>query len=191
MADKLQVAVVVGSLRKASLSRKVANAVIELAPPSFVVRPIELGDLPLYNEDLEALVPQPWQRFRDEIRAVDGVLFVTAEYNRSVPGLLKNAIDVGSRPYGKSAWSGKPAAVISQSPGSLGGFGSNHHLRQMMVFLDMPAMPQPEIYLSHSNKLFDEAGKLNADGTRQLLTGMLQKFETWIRRFTPGGAASG
>jgi chromate reductase len=190
MAEKLQVAVLVGSLRKASLSRKVASALVELAPPSFAMRPIELGDLPLYNEDLEAQVPGPWQRFRDEVRKADGVLFVTAEYNRSVPGLLKNAIDVGSRPYGKSAWSGKPAAVVSQSPGSMGGFGANHHLRQMMVFLDMPAMPQPEIYLSHSAKLFDEAGRLNADSTRQLLSDMMKKFEVWVRRFTPGGGSS-
>ncbi len=146
MSQVYSVAVVVGSLRKDSYNRKVARALSELAPSSLSLKIVEIGDLALYNEDVEAAgAPQPWQRFRDEIRRCDAVLFVTPEYNRSVPGALKNAIDVGSRPYGQSAWSGKPAAVVSVSPGAIGGFGANHAVRQALVFLDMPCMQDPAV----------------------------------------------
>ena len=154
------VALLVGSLRKASFSRKTAHALAELARPDLALDIVEIGDLPLYNEDEEADAPASWRRFRDEVRPCQAVLFVTPEYNRSVPGAMKNAIDVGSRPYGKSVWSGKPGAVISVSPGAIGGFGANHALRQSMVFLDVPMMAQPEAYIAGAHKLFDAEGAL-------------------------------
>lgn len=165
------VAVLVGSLRKASLNRKVAMSLAKLSAERLTLRIAEIGDLPLYNDELETdTPPEAWLRFRAEIRAADAVLFVTPEYNRSVPGALKNAIDVGSRPYGKSAWAKKPGAVISVSPGAIGGFGANHHLRQSLVFLDVPAMQQPEAYIGNAAALFDEAGELVNESTRGFLT---------------------
>ncbi|WP_414153990.1 NADPH-dependent FMN reductase [Pseudomonas sp. BNK-43-a] len=181
MSQVYSVAVVVGSLRKDSYNRKVARALSELAPSSLALKIIEIGDLPLYNEDVEAAgVPAPWQRFRDEIRRSDAVLFVTPEYNRSVPGALKNAIDVGSRPYGQSAWGGKPTAVASVSPGAIGGFGANHALRQSLVFLDMPCMQMPEAYIGGAATLFDEAGKLS-DKTRPFLQAFIDRFAAWVK----------
>ena len=176
------VVVLVGSLRKASLNRKTARAMRELAGGSLALEIVEVGDLPLYNEDLEASVPAAWARFRDRVRRADAVLFVTPEYNRSVPGLLKNAIDVGSRPYGKSVFSKNPAAVVSVTPGALGAFGANHHLRQSLVFLDMPALQQPEAYIPNAGKLFDEEGRLTSDDTRVLLQKYLQAFAAWIEK---------
>jgi chromate reductase, NAD(P)H dehydrogenase (quinone) len=180
MDKTYNVAVFVGSLRKDSINRKVANALIELAPSRLKLSIAEIGQLTLYNQDSDDKPPAEWTAFRERIRAADAVLFVTPEYNRSVPGALKNAIDVGSRPYGKSAWSGKPGAVVSASRGAIGGFGANHHLRQSLVFLDVPAMPQPEAYIGGADKLFDAAGKLNNDGTRKFLHGFMQAFEAWI-----------
>jgi chromate reductase len=174
------VAVIVGSLRKDSINRKVANALVELAPKGLRLGIVEIGQLPLYNQDSEAEPPAEWTTFRERIRAADAVLFVTPEYNRSVPAALKNAIDVGSRPYGKSVWSGRPGAVVSASPGAIGGFGANHHLRQSLVFLDVPAMQQPEAYIGGADKLFDATGKLVNDGTRKFLEGFMQAFEAWI-----------
>jgi chromate reductase len=177
------IAVLVGSLRKASLSRKVANALIELAPEGLDLKIVEIGDLPLYNEDAEKDgPPAAWTRFRDEVRPAEGVIFVTPEYNRSVPGALKNAIDVGSRPYGSSVYAAKPAAVVSQSPGALGGFGANHHLRQSLVFLDMPVLQQPELYLNHTGTYFDEAGKLTKDDTRELLRKFLAAYAALLEK---------
>ena len=144
MPKTVKVAVVVGSLRAGSFTRKTAKALIEVAPPGLSFDFVEIGDLEAYNEDSEASPPASWVRFRGEMAKAQVVLFATPEYNRSVPGLLKNAIDVGSRPYGKSIWSGKPAAVVSVSPGAISGFGANHHLRQSLVFLDMPTLQQPE-----------------------------------------------
>src|SRR5690348_11585959 len=129
------IAVVVGSLRAESINRKLAHELVRLAPAGLAFDFVEIGALPLYNQDLDEAPPAEWEAFRAAIRAKDAVLFVTPEYNRSVPGVLKNAIDVGSRPYGHSAWAKKPAAVVTASPGALGGFGSNHHLRQSCVFL--------------------------------------------------------
>lgn len=174
------IAVLVGSLRKESFTRKIARAAIALAP-NLKERIVEIGDLPLYNQDLDNNTPPPqWVRFRDELHGADAVLFATPEYNRSVPGALKNAIDVGSRPPGKSVFAGKPAAVISVTPGSVGAFGANHHLRQSLVFLDMPTLQQPEIYISGVAKLLDEQGNLTNDGTRDLLKKFSQAFEKWI-----------
>jgi chromate reductase len=176
-----RIAMLVGSLRKASLNRKVARAMATLAPPGLEFDFVEIGDLPLYNEDLDkGSPPEAWQRFRDRVRATDAVIFFTPEYNRSVPGVLKNAIDVGSRPYGASIWSGKPAAVVSVSPGAIGGFGANHHLRQSLVFLDMPVMQQPEAYLGGAGGFFGDDGEIKVDGTRKFLETIIQSFARWI-----------
>ena len=159
MANPKNVAVLVGSLRKGSLNRKLALALIALAPPDLTLKIVEIGELPLYDQDpTKPTPPAAWVEFREAIAAADAVLFVTPEYNRSVPGALKNAIDVGSRPYGKSAGDGKPGAVISVSPGAIGGFGANHHLRQSLVFLNVPTLQQPEAYIGNADKLFDEDG---------------------------------
>ena len=174
------VAVVVGSHRKESRNRKMARAMAEMAGDALKLQIVEIGNLPLYNADLETDVPEAWRTFRDQVRRSDAVLFVTPEYNRTIPGVLKNAIDVGSRPYGKSVWSKKPAAVVSVSPGAIGGFGANHCLRQSFVFLDMPAMQQPEAYLGGADKLFDPSGKLTSDTTRDFLKRFLGAFEQWI-----------
>lgn len=182
----LNVAVVVGSLRKASFNRSVALAVKELAAPRLNLNIVEIGDLPLYNPDLDDAAPASWTRFRGDVTAADAVLFVTPEYNRSIPGALKNAIDVGSRPYGKSVWQGKPAAVISVSPGLLGAFGANHHLRQPLVFLDMPVLQQPEMYLSKAGDFIGADGKVNNDATRDFLKSFAGKFADWIERVRAG-----
>ena len=174
------VAVIVGSLRKESYSRKLALALAPLAAPALDLKIVEIRDLQLYNEDTEHNPPETWRHFRDQVRAADAVLFVTPEYNRSVPGCLKNAIDVGSRPYGHSVWLGKPAAIISDSPGLIGGFGANHHLRQSLVFLDMPVLQQPEAYISGSNKLVGEDGKIADESKREFLTKFMQAFAKWV-----------
>jgi chromate reductase len=177
----MNVCVLVGSLRKASFSRMLANALISLAPSSLQLDIVEIGQLPFYNQDLETdPPPAPWATFRQRVKAADAVLFVTPEYNRSVPAVLKNALDVGSRPYGASVWDRKPGAIVSSSPGAIGGFGANHHLRQSLVFLNVPTMQQPEAYLSHVDKLFDEQGKVASDGTRKFLQDFMQAFAKWI-----------
>jgi chromate reductase, NAD(P)H dehydrogenase (quinone) len=174
------VAVLVGSLRKGSLNRKMANALRGMAPEQLKLEIVEIGNLPLYNADLEDTPPAEWVEFRDRVRRAEAVLFVTPEYNRSVPAGLKNAIDVGSRPYGKSIWDRKPAAVVSVSPGAIGGFGANHHLRQSFVFLNMPAMQQPEAYIGGAEALFDSAGNLTQESTRKFLMTFLNAFVSWI-----------
>ena len=179
------IAVIVGSLRKGSFTRMFAQALIEVAPPSLRAHIVEIGDLSLYNQDLDEAsgsTPQAWTTFRDRMRPVDGVVFATPEYNRSIPGCIKNAIDVGSRPYGKSVWQGKPAAVVSVSPGAIGGFGANHALRQSLVFLDMPTLQQPEAYIGGADKLFDEHGKLVNEGTRGLATKIMQAYTALVER---------
>lgn len=174
------VAVFVGSLRKESFSRKIAQALAELAPEGMTLDFVEIGHLPLYNQDDEPNPPESYRSFRETVASADAVLFVTPEYNRSVPGALKNAIDVGSRPYGKSAWDGKPGAVVSVSPGAIGAFGANHHLRQSLVFLNVPTMQQPEAYIGNVTQLLDESGKLTNEGTRTFLTKFMQSFAAWI-----------
>ena len=176
-----KIAVIVGSLRKDSFTRKVAKTLMLQAPSTLDMEIVEIGQLALYNQDDDANPPPTYTEFRDKIRSFDGVLFCTPEYNRSVPGALKNAIDVGSRPYGQSAWSGKPCAVISVTPGSTGAFGANHHLRQSLVFLDMPAMQQPEAYISNAGKLF-EGDKLSDDSTKAFLQKFVDAFATWVER---------
>lgn len=183
MTTAKTVAVLAGSLRKASFNRLVAKALAEVAPPSLSLNIVEIGDLALYNDDVEAAgAPAAWTRFRGEIAAADAVLFVTPEYNRSMPAAMKNALDVGSRPYGKNVWNAKPGAVVSASAGAGGGFGANHHLRQSLVFLNVPAMAQPEVYIGGVAALFDDQGTLTNDGTRAFLTGFMAAFAAWVER---------
>jgi len=176
-----KIAVIVGSLRKDSFNRKVAKTLMLLAPPTLEMEIVEIGQLAMYNQDDDASPPPTYLEFRDKIRQFDGVLFATPEYNRSMPAVLKNAIDVGSRPYGQSAWNGKPCAVISASPGASGGFGANHHLRQSLVFLNMPAMQQPEAYIGNAGKLFD-GDNLTDDSTKAFLQKFIDAFATWVER---------
>ena len=182
MAETRKVAVLVGSLRKESFSRKTAHALGGVAPPNLALEIVEIGHLSSYNQDLDKDPPADWKELRDKIRPMNAVLFVTPEYNRSVPGLLKNAIDIASRPYGSSAWSGKPGAVVSVSPGAIGGFGANHHLRQSLVFLNVPTMQQPEAYIGGADKLFDAGGTLINDSTREFLRKYMAAFAAWIER---------
>jgi chromate reductase, NAD(P)H dehydrogenase (quinone) len=179
-----QIAVIVGSLRKESFNRKMAKVLATVAPESLILEFIEIGGLPLYDQDYddEGKPPLAWTVFRDRLKSFDGFLFVTPEYNRSVPGVLKNAIDVGSRPYGQSVWGGKPAAVISVSPGAIGGFGANHHLRQSLVFLDVPAMQQPEAYIGGAAKLFDASGNITNETTFEFLRKFMDAFEAWVAK---------
>ena len=176
------VAVLIGSLRKGSFNRKLAGALINLAPPSLRCQIVEIGQLPLYNPDLEegGDAPAAWLAFRQKLKEFDAALFVTPEYNRSVPGALKNALDVGSRPGGKSVWNAKPAGVVSASPGALGGFGANHHLRQSLVFLNMPTLQQPEAYIGRVATLLAEDGGIASEGTRDFLRGFMNAFSAWI-----------
>jgi len=182
MPQTRTVAVIVGSLRKDSVTRKVARAIEALAPANLKFDEVPIGDLPLYNQDDEANPPPAYLAFRDRIRAADAVLFATPEYNRSVPGGLKNALDVGSRPYGASAWNGKPAAVVSVSPGAIGAFGANHHLCQSLVFLNMPTLQMPEAYIGNAFSLFGETGELINEGTAEFLTAFAQTFAAWIEK---------
>ena len=177
MAAK-KVGVVVGSIRAGSITRMVAKAMCGLNP-NLQCEILEIKQLSMFNQDLEATPPRDWVEFKEKIKACDAILFATPEYNRSIPGVLKNAIDVASRPYGQSAWSKKPCAVVSVSPGAIGGFGANHHLRQCLVFLEMPAL-QMEAYVGHAGKLFDANGALTNDDTRGFLGKFMDSFGTWI-----------
>jgi chromate reductase len=176
------VAVLVGSLRAGALSRLAAHALIGLAPDSLRLRIVEIGALPLYNQDIEPDPPESWTRFRDEIRAADAVLVVTPEYNRSVTGALKNAIDVGSRPWGQSVWSGKPAGVVSLSPGSLGGYGANLHVRQILTSLNMMVMPNPEAFWRDAGTFFDAEGRLHNEATRATMQRFVDAYAAWVER---------
>src|SRR6478752_471777 len=159
-----QIAVVVGSLRKESINRKLATALIRLGPPDFTFKDLRIGDLPLYNQDDDKAQAPEVQRLKSELRAVDAVIFVTAEYNRSIPGVLKNAIDHASRPYGQSAWAGKPAGIVGASIGAIGTAVAQLHLRTILAYLDMPTLAQPEVFLQVKDGFFDEAGNIaNAD----------------------------
>lgn len=179
----LDVATVVGSLRKESFSRKIAHALAANAPASMRPEIVEIGNLPLFNQDFERDLPQAVVDFKARIKRADAVLFVTPEYNRSVPGVLKNAIDCGSRPYGTSAWDGKPAAVVSVTGGALGAFGANHHLRQSLVFLNMPTLQQPEAYIGGAASLLDASGNLTSDTTREFLQKFMAAFAAHVARY--------
>lgn len=178
-----RIGILVGSLRKESFNRKMAKSFSEMAPFSIKGEIIEIGDLTIYNQDFDADPPRSWVIFREQITSCDGILFFTPEYNRSVSGVLKNAIDIGSRPYGKSVWNGKPAAVVSVSIGGLGGFGANHHLRQSLVYLNVPTMPTPETYFGNAEKLFDKEGHLIDPSTREYANKFMLAFDAWVAKF--------
>ena len=184
MARTRNIAVIVGSLRSESFSRGVARALAQLAPDHLKLEIVEIGHLGFYNQDLDANPPAEWVAFRDRIRAADGVIFVTPEYNRSVPGVLKNAIDIGSRPYGASVWDGKPAGVVSVTPGGLGAFGANHHLRQSLMFLNMPTLQQPEAYLSNIAAEFAD-GELTGEKTREFAKAYIAAYAGWVEKLAP------
>ena len=186
MPNQSTVAVLIGSLRRESFTRRVANAVVQLAPPSLKFDVVDVGSVSLYNQDLEGTPPADWLAFRERLRAADAFLFATPEYNRSIPGVLKNAIDVASRPKGNGIFDGKPGAVISVSPGALSAFGANHHLRQSLVFLNVPTMQQPEAYIGGASKLFDETGNLTNDSTKQFLKAFIDAFAKWIELIRRG-----
>jgi chromate reductase, NAD(P)H dehydrogenase (quinone) len=182
------IAVLVGSLRQDSISRKAALALAALAPPSLRLDLVETGHLPFYNQDFDAdaaSTPAAYVDFRRRIAAADGVIFVTPEYNRSFPAVLKNAIDIGTRPYGKSVWSGKPAGVVSASMGAMGGFGANQQLRLQLANVNMAVLQQPEVYIGGADKLFDKDGKVTVEATRDFLRGYMEAFAGWTARLAP------
>jgi len=190
MATPRNIAVLVGSLRRESFTRKIAQTLIKLAPATLDLQMVEIGGVSFYNQDLEPTPPADWLAFRDKLRAADGILFATPEYNRSVPGVLKNAIDVASRPKEKNVFNGKPGAVISVSPGSISGFGANHHLRQMLVFLNVPTMQQPEAYIGHVANMFDQNGNMTNDSTREFLRTFIESYARWVETILKSAADS-
>lgn len=177
---KYKIAVIVGSLRKESFNLKTAKAMMDMAPDSLEMNLLDISGLPWFNEDLEDNPPKEWETLRENIRKADGLLFLTPEYNRSVPGVMKNALDIGSRPYGENSWDGKPAAIVSVSIGDISGFGANHHLRQSLTFVNVPTMAQPEAYIGGAAALFDDKGNLIDDSTKDFLNDYLAAFEKWV-----------
>ncbi|MGJ9459923.1 NADPH-dependent FMN reductase [Oceanobacillus sp. CF4.6] len=180
-----KIGILVGSLRKESFSEKIATNVAALFPEGYETEFVEIGNLPFYNQDFDDKdnVLTEYTSFRNTIKEFDAILFVTPEYNRSVPAVLSNALDIGSRPYGANIWSGKPAAIISQSPGNLGGFGANHHLRQILIALNMPLVQQPEAYISNVVALLDENGKVKNEGTVEFLQSFVYTFVDLIKKY--------
>ena len=176
------VAVIVGSLRKESFSLKIANAIAKLSPPALKFEIITLHGLSFYNQDLEATPPADWTAFREKVQACDAVLFVTPEYNRSTSGVLKNAIDVGSRPPGKSSFNGKPTGIISNSPGAIGGMGAAMHLKSILPGISGPIMQQPEIYLNGVGDAFDDNGNLTKEALEKVLKAYIDAFAVWVER---------
>ena len=176
-----KIAILVGSLRKGSINRRIGRSICAMAGDMLDCEIMEIGNLPLYNQDSDVNPPPEFVAFRQKIAAMDGVLFVSPEYNRGIPGVLKNAIDVGSRPYGQSVFDKKPAAIVSASPGGIGGFGANHQIRQSCVFLNMPVMQQPEAYLGHvTDDSFDEAGCLKDGPLKDLVMVLATSFAAWV-----------
>jgi len=175
-----QIAVVVGSLRVDSFNRKLASAIAKLAPVGFSFKQVEIGDLPLYNQDDDANQAASVKRLKAEIAAAQGLLFVTPEYNRSIPGVLKNALDHASRPYGQSAWAGKPAGVIGVSPGAIGTAMAQQHLRNVLAYLDVPTLGQPEAFIQAKEGLFDPDGNIGA-GSKEFLQKWMDAYVAWVR----------
>ena len=176
-----KIAVIVGSLRKDSFNLKLANAVVKLAPSEFTFQQARIDDLPLYNQDDDANQAAPVQRLKKEIREAQGLLFVTPEYNRSIPGVLKNAIDNASRPYGDNAWAGKPAGILGVSVGVIGTAMAQQHLRNCLVFLDVPTLAQPEAFIQAKEGLFDESGHIGA-GSKQFLQTWMDRYAAWVKK---------
>jgi chromate reductase, NAD(P)H dehydrogenase (quinone) len=175
------IAVVVGSLRKDSFNRKLANALVKLAPPEFSFKQVQIGDLPLYNQDDDANQAESVKRLKNEIKAAHGLLFVTAEYNRSIPGVLKNAIDHASRPYGQGAWDGKPAGILGVSVGVTGTAMAQQHLRNILAYLNVPTLGQPEAFIQAKEGLFDETGNIGA-GSKQFLQNWMDRYVAWVKK---------
>ena len=181
--NQYPIAVVVGSLRGDSLNRKLVTAVAKLAPPEFSFTQVRIGDLPLYNQDDDANQSEPVKRLKAEITAAGGLLFVTAEYNRSIPGVLKNAIDHASRPYGKNAWAGKPAGVLGVSLGAVGTAVAQQHLRNVLAYLDVPTLAQPEAFIQAKEGLFDQSGNIGGD-SRKFLQNWMDRYVAWVKKHT-------
>ena len=180
--SQYQIAVIVGSLRRDSINRKLANALIKLGPSDFSFRQLEIGDLPLYNQDNDENQADPVKRLKSEIRAASGVIFVTPEYNRSIPGVLKNTLDNASRPYGQSAWAGKPAGVLGASIGTIGSAVAQQHLRTILAYLDMPTLGQPEAFLQVREGFFDEAGNFASANTAKFVQAWMDRYVLWVKR---------
>ena len=183
MTSQYPIAVVVGSLRKDSFNRKLANAIVKLAPPEFTFKQLQIGDLPLYNQDDDANQTASVKQLKADIAAAQGVIFVTAEYNRSIPGVLKNAIDHASRPYGQSAWTGKPAGVLGVSPGAMGTALAQQHLRNVLATLDMPTLGLPEVFIQAKQGLFDNEGNIGAD-SQKFLQAWMDRYVAWVKKHT-------
>lgn len=181
--SKYPIAVIVGSLRHDSFNRKLATAVAKLAPPEFAFRQVQIGDLPLYNQDDDTNQAESVKRLKNEINGAKGLLFVTPEYNRSIPGVLKNAIDHASRPYGHSAWTGKPAGMLGVSPGATGTAMAQQHLRNILATLDVPTLGQPEAFIQVKDGLFDEVGNIGAEN-KQFLQYWLDRYVAWVIKHT-------
>jgi chromate reductase len=177
-----QIAVIVGSLRKDSINRKLAQALIKLGPSEFSFTQLEIGDLPLYNQDEDANQAASVIRLKTEVKTASGVIFVTPEYNRSIPGVLKNALDNASRPYGDSAWTGKPAGVLGASIGTIGTALAQQHLRNSLAYLDAPTMGQPEVFIQVKEGFFDEAGNITSADTVRFLQGWMDRYVLWVKR---------
>lgn len=179
---KYQIVVVVGSLRRESINRKLANALVTLGPPEFSFKQLQIGDLPLYNQDDDANQAEPVLRIKSEIRAASGLVFVTPEYNRSIPGVLKNALDNASRPYGQNAWAGKPTGVLGASIGAIGSAVAQQHLRNVLAYLDVPTMGQPEVFIQVKEGFFNEGGDIANADTRKFLQGWMDRYVAWVKR---------
>jgi chromate reductase, NAD(P)H dehydrogenase (quinone) len=179
--SQYQIAVVVGSLRKDSFNRRLASAIAKLAPSEFTFRQVDIGGLPLYNQDDDANPAESVKRLKAEITAAQGLLFVTAEYNRSIPGVLKNAVDHASRPYGQNAWSGKPAGVLGVSIGATGTSMAQQHLRNVLAYLDVPTLCQPEAYIQTTAGLFDEAGNIGTDRMK-FMQRWMDQYVAWVKK---------
>lgn len=179
----IKVGIVVGSIRKNSFSEQLARNIVELFPSGYEAEFVEIANLPLYNQDSDENIPEVYTEFRNKVKSLDAVVFVTPEHNRSIPAALKNALDVGSRPYGSNVWDGKPALIVSQSPSNLSGFGANHHLRQVLAFLNMPVVQQPEVYIANVHELLDENGKINNEDTIGFLQSVVDAFVALVQRY--------
>ncbi|NUZ07159.1 NADPH-dependent FMN reductase [Piscinibacter koreensis] len=183
MAENIRVAVFVGSLRAESYNRRLALALARLAPETFTFEHVAIGDIPLYNQDRDVNPPEAMTRLKHEVESAQALLFVTPEYNRGIPGVLKNALDTASRPWGKNSFAGKPAGVVGISVGAIGTALAQHQLRNVLAYLDVPTLGQPEVYLQFSEGLLDDAGNIYKDDTRRFLQGWVDAYVAWVRRF--------
>jgi chromate reductase len=179
--SQYEIVVVVGSLRRDSFNRKLADAVVKFAPSEFSFNQLQIGDLPLYNQDDDGHPAEPVKRLKNQISAAQGLLFVTPEYNRSIPGVLKNAIDHASRPYGQNVWAGKPAGVLGVSIGATGTAMAQQHLRNVLAYLDVPTLGQPEAFIQVREGLFDEAGNIG-DASREFLQNWMNRYVAWVKK---------